>query len=152
MASIASEEIFESPGLGTAGVSSASGTSAVESASRILGKNDVTAGDGLDIDSISAQNGFEYFRGKVYLDAKQTQIYSVADAIEKRVEAPKQRLARLHQELAEFAADLAKMNEVSGANTDDFTPRYKLPYCCIFRLTTTLKRRFGVYYSRKLVN
>lgn len=112
MASISSEEIFESPG---------SSSSAPTDSARggLLAKNDAIAtlsgagGDSIDGEPIDAQRGFEFFRGKVYLDTKQSQIYSVADAVEKRVEAPNQRLARLHQELTEFAVDLQKMVEVN---------------------------------------
>jgi hypothetical protein len=123
--SVAGEEIYESAGA-SASSSGSTGSSAAGLISSAFGKKNTSntdlagaesankAADGLDLEPINAERGFEYFRGKVYLDSKQMQIYSVADAIEKRVEAPKQRFARLQQELTQFADDLAKMTEAQG--------------------------------------
>lgn len=65
-------------------------------------------GDGVEFQSIRPENAFEVFRGKIY--GPERVEYSLADAIEKKVESPLQRFARLRAEVEELQSDLEVMN------------------------------------------
>lgn len=76
--------------------------------------------------SISASAAFEYFHGKIYESSQRKSMfkfklltivglkteYSLADRVEKRIESPFQRFARLRAEVAELQGDVAVMIQV----------------------------------------
>lgn len=99
------EEIFESPDDGAVSNSESKLTSFKET---IIDRPAGFRNEDLNENKLAPDAAFAVFNGKVFHSAD-VEYYSLADSIERRVESPLQRYARLRGELDELKADLDLM-------------------------------------------
>jgi len=115
MFSAGKEEVWEDAGGGPPGSGEEALASLKSSTAFKLGERDPDRG-AISRDGLNARAAFEVFAGKAY-----HQTYSLADPIERRVESPLQRFARLRGELDDLVGDLdalVKDEEGSGKSKD----------------------------------
>jgi hypothetical protein len=108
------EEIFESTPHSDSG--SSSSESSLNNFKSNLLENPRQENTSLLTSSINPEEAFEIFNGKLFGVARTE--YSVADAIERRVESPLQRYSRLRQELDTLTIDLESLAEAGKLNPD----------------------------------
>lgn len=105
------EEIFETPSVADSSAGEQKLASYRES---VIERPPTASREGISEARLNPDAAFGVFNGKVFGVPKQ-EVYSLADAIERRAEAPLQRYARLKGELDELKFDLDSMVE-SEAN------------------------------------
>lgn len=105
------EEIFESGGGEEAGAVVAEQQARLRQVRDALAYKSTeggSSGGAISSESLHPERAFEVFGGKTYLGAP-AEHFSLADSVERRVESPLQRFARLRGELDDLSKDLDEM-------------------------------------------